>query len=395
MAANWNGQLTKNEVISDMFNAVVARMFYLDNVEGIDNTLVEMMRVDGGKFGDTRLYTAAKIPYPKNWLNDKEAAAYLEIHRPQAMDTQAIQINVFKKIHLSTDIFMSARIFETEYGLAEMNGLIVDTIRQAKKAYDYTTLYTYIGTTETSIGKQNRTVNVTAAVGDTTGQEALEIEGEVIGEDVSNLLIDCQDLTRDYNDYGNRRSYPASKLVFGWNSKAMTRVQHRSLPSLYHNQVVDRLGEYAIPARFLGKPNDKNKTTSDSSTRALAAMEIKAKGSETLLEAADVERGGEVIRIAKGATLKANDVVLLYAGDLLPSGTTIATSTAVTIPTYQEDGTILYKVFTRGSVPFMSGFMVDTSWYVNPALVDQHMLIWSHNDLQYLYNEPFITVRKA
>lgn len=393
--ANFNGQLRNNEIFNDLFNQLISLFTFADNINDITDDLVALMRTDGGKYGDTKVFYAAKIPYAKNWLNDAEAANYLTIHRPQDPDSQAIHIDVFKKLHLSTDQYMSARAWGSEGAFTNFNSVMLQTMKDAKRIYEYTTMYTYIGTTESTFGKQQVSVDVTTAVASKTGEEAARIEGGVIGESTANLLVDLKDVTRGYNDYGNRRSSSGNSLVFAWSSKALSKVEARDLPTIYHRDIIDRLGEYVIPSRFYGKPNTKSKTTSDEATRSLIAQEVKLAGTETLLETADIERGGKIITVRPGEALQANDVILLYAGDLMPKGLTIATSSAVTVPTYQEDPTILYKVFNKKSVPFMSGFMVETGWFLNSALVDQHLVVWSHNTLEYLKNYPFVTVRKA
>ena len=82
----------------------------------------------------------------------------------------------------------------------------------------------------------------------------------------------------------------------------------------------------------------------------------------------------------------------VFAGDLIPKGYNALAGT-----TYTVDPNVLFKVYHIGpnSIPYMSGFEAETSFFNPLSLTENHYLIWGHNTLEYLKNYPFITVKKA
>ena len=238
-----------------------------------------------------------------------------------------------------------------------MRGWITDT----KRIYDATTYNAYIGTTESNVGKQKIEIDVTGAVGSTTGEEAARIEGGVIAEEVAKIITDLKDITEDYNDYGILRSYNIDDLVFVWNSDAMAKVEKRDLPTIYHKDIVDKFGEKVLPARYFGTVNTTQKT---------GAANIRS-----LVE-----------QVLTGTDSKKYHV---FAGQVIPAVCTAPANTSYTV-----DPKILFKVFHKKSIPYMSAFEVGTSFYNAASLTDTNFLTWGHNTLQYLKNYPMVTVRK-
>lgn len=54
--ANWGGKLTVNEIFGSIFNMIISQQVFADNIAGTHAELVNMMRVDGTLYGDTKLY---------------------------------------------------------------------------------------------------------------------------------------------------------------------------------------------------------------------------------------------------------------------------------------------------------------------------------------------------
>ena len=82
----------------------------------------------------------------------------------------------------------------------------------------------------------------------------------------------------------------------------------------------------------------------------------------------------------------------VFAGDIIPKDYVAPAGT-----TYTVDANVLFKVYHIGpnSVPYMSGFEAETSFFNPLSLTENHYLIWGHNTLEYLKNYSFITVTKA
>ena len=158
------------------------------------------------------------------------------------------------------------------------------------------------------------------------------------------------------------RSYDVDNdLMFIFNADLLAEIQKRDLPTVFHKDFIDKLGQYALPAKYFGTINTVQKT-GDGTIRALEEMTL-TKGSETKH---------------------------VFGGELIPTGFTVEANKS-----YTPNAKILCKVVHQKSAPFMSGFEVGTSFYNPKALLETNYLTWGHNTLQYLKNYPFITVKIA
>ena len=358
--ANFTGQLKSNEIFAALYNMIISQQVFADNIAGTYSELVDMARVDGTLYGDTKLYYATDALKSAPWKNDAEASELLALHRPAAPSCQAISLDTFRQISLTVDNYLSKRAFSTEGAFSSFNSVMQGWIAETKKIYDATTFNAFIGTAKSAKASENLEIDLTTAVGDATGEEKARIEGGVIGEEIAKLLVALRDVSRDYNDYGYLRSYNTGDLVFVWNADAVAKIEKRDLPTIYHKDIVERLGEHVLPGRYFGTVN----------TEATAA----ATGVRSLIEQ-DITKSG-------------SPTVHVFAGDLIPTGYTAPANTSYTV-----DSKVLFKVMHKNSVPYMSAFEVGTSFFNPKSLTENHYLTWGHNTLEYLKNYPMITVK--
>ena len=164
----------------------------------------------------------------------------------------------------------------------------------------------------------------------------------------------------------------------------MAKIEKRDLPTIFHKEIIDKFGEYTLPARYFG--------TIGTSAIALASND----GTKRSTIEADY------------ATAANAAVTHVFPGDLIPQKTALVTAlndngTAKTISAgiaagdyYTVDSSILFKVYHRApnSVPYMSAFEVGTSFFNPKSLTENHYLTFGHNTLEYLKNYPFITVNQ-
>ena len=383
--ANFNGQLKSNEIFSALYNMVISQQVFADNIKGTKSALVDMAKIDGSMYGDTKLYYSTDALKSTAWGNDAEAVNLLKLYRPKAPECQAITLNVFRQISLTVDNYLSKRAWGTEGAFSEFNSVMLGWIRETKRVYDSTVYNTYIGTAVSPKASENITVNVTAAVEGLTGEEKARVEAGVLGEAIAKLLVNLEDISRDYNDYGHLRSYNSEDLVFVWNADAMAKIEKRDLPTIFHKEILDKFGEYTLPARYFG-------------TVGTAAIPL---ASNDGTKRSTIE--------ADYATAANAAVTHVFPGDIIPQKTALVTAyndngTAKTISAgiaigdyYTVDPAILFKVYHKGpnSVPYMSAFEVGTSFFNPKSLTENHYLTFGHNTLEYLKNYPFITVKQA
>lgn len=355
--ANFTGQLNSNEIFAALYNMIISQEVFADNIYDTKASLVDMSRVDGGLYGDTKLYYSTDVLQSQPWGNDAEAANLLQLHRPEAPECQAIELNVFRQISLTVDDYLSKRAWSTEGAFSSFNSIMLGWIRDTKRVYDSTTFNAYVGTAETTVGNQDITITLPEVADNPEAQARMQ--AGAIAAEMANLLVELEDVTRDYNDYGNLRSYSGDSLIAVWNSEKLNEIKKIDLPTIFHKDgLIDKMGEYTLPARYFGKVNTGAGTTTASNTTVRSLVE-KDFGSKHC-----------------------------FPGDLLPDSQAYGAN-----ETYTVDNTILFKIMHKRSVPFMSAFEVGTSFFNPKSLTTNHYLTWGHNTLEYLKNYPMITVR--
>mgnify|MGYP006954658877 CR=1 FL=1 len=356
MPVSFNGQLKSNEVIAALYNMIISQQVFADNISGTYSELVDRARVDGSMYGDTKLYYATDCLFSEEWGKDAEATNLLAIDRPPEPKVQSIYLDKFRQIRVTLDNYMTKRAFADEGTFASFNSVIRGWIGDTKRVFDSTTYNAYIGTVESAVGKQTQEIDVTTAVGEATGEEAARIEGAVISQKIADLMVDLKDVSRDYNDNGFLRSNSIDDLIFVWNADVVHKIEKRDLPTIYHKDIVDKLGEYVLPGRYFGSVNAAKKQGDGATVRSLIEQKI---GDNHYF-------AGELIK----------------TGDEAPAGTS-----------YTVNPKIAFKVMHKSSVPYMSAFEVGTSFFNPRSLTENNYLTWGMNTLDYLANYPLVTVK--
>lgn len=351
--ANFNGQLKSNEIFAALYNMIISQQVFADNIKGTFSQLVDRARVDGSMYGDTKLYYATDVLKSVPWGNDAEAANLLALHRPEAPECQAIHLDVFRQISLTVDNYLSKRAWSTEGAFSSFNSVMLGWIRETKRVYDSTLYNTFIGTTETAEGKQTITVDLSTIT--ETGEAKNRLEAQTIAQALADLFIELEDVNRDYNDYGNLRSYNMNDLVVVWNSKYVNKITKIDLPTIFHKEgLMEKFDQFTLPARYFGKATAGG--TADGTQRSLVEKDFNGKH--------------------------------VFPGDVITSGATFSGTEG-----YKNDDTIICKIMHKDSVPYMSAFEVGTSFFNPKSLTENHYLTFGHNTLEYLKNYPFITIK--
>lgn len=365
----FTGQLRSNEIFAALYNMIISQQVFADNIYDTKASLVDAARVDGSMYGDTKLYYSTDVLKSAPWGNDAEAANLLNLYRPDAPECQAIYIDTFRQICLTVDNYLSKRAWATEGAFSSFNSIMLGWIRDTKRVYDSTLYNSYIGTAETDVGRQSITITLQAEAEDETNVETEarnRLDAQTIAMKMSNLLVDLEDVTRDFNDYGNLRSYNSEALIAVWNSEAVNKINKLDLPMIFHDLMIDKKGEYTLPARYFGTVNTAAGTAPANNATIRSLIET-----------------DYTVGTAPNAV-----TTHVFPGELVPAGAAYTANT-----TYTHDNTILFKIMHKRSVPYMSAFEVGTSFFNPKSLTETHYLTFGHNTLEYLKNYPFITVR--
>lgn len=342
----FNGQLKSNEIFSALYNMIISQEVFADNISK-HQTLVDKARVDGGLYGDTKLYYATDALKSAPWGNDAEATNLLALHRPPAPECQEIVLDQFRQICLTVDQYLTKRAWMAEGAFSSFNGVMLGWMRETKRIYDGTLYNVFIGTTKSAKAAQNITV--------TAGADAQQI-----AETLANLIVAMGDYSRDFNDYGFLRSYTEGEIKVIWNSKYVNKIKKIDLPTIFHKEgLMDKFEEEILPARYFGNVNGAQVATSSNTGQYRSVVE-KDYGSTHV-----------------------------FPGDVIPAGVVIAKGEG-----YLVDEKVICKVLVK-LPPYMSAFEVGTSFFNPKSLTENHYLTFGYNTLEYLKNYPFITVSEA
>lgn len=367
--------LNPNEIFGSIGNMIISQQVFADNL-GKHQTLVDKARVDGGLYGDKKLYYATDVLASNAWGADDEAANLLALDRPQPPKVQDITLNIFRQIRLTVDNYLSKRAWSNEGAFSEFNSVMLGWMRETKRVYDGTLYNVFIGTTQTSVGKQMQSIDLTTGLSGLSGIEKDRKEAELIAQALADLIVEMGDYSRDFNDYEFLRSYANESIKVVWNHKFINKIRKVDLPTIFHKEgLVDKFEEDVIPARYFG--------------HVVGASDI---GSGKVI-------GTDGAYDSTKGTLRAvrefvyNDVHYFPGDALATSGTYVAVVGGLEAKdVYVEDADVICKVLVK-LPPIMSAFEVGTSFFNPRSLTENHYLTWGHNTLEKLDNYPFITVK--
>ena len=279
----FNGTLNQNEIFAALYNMIISQQVFADNIYDTKSTLADMSRVDGTLYGDTKLYYSTDVLKSFEWTNDAEAQNLLKLHRPQAPEVQAITIDQFRMIPLTVDNYLSKRAFATEGAFSAFNSQMLGWMRDTKKVYDATMFNSFVGTHTAGLDDSGKGAkqNVSIAL-PTEPDEATEVNIEAynrivaqsIATAMADLIVELEDVSRDYNDYGNLRSYSANDLVFVWNSEWVNKIKKLDLPTIFNKDgLIDKFAQHTLPARYFGNVNATAGTTGASNITVRSLIE--------------------------------------------------------------------------------------------------------------------------
>lgn len=390
--------LTANEIYDTLANMIISQEVFADNL-GEHQTLVDKARVDGGLYGDTKLYYATDVLKSAPWGNDAEAANLLALDRAEDPEVQAIKLDVFRQIRLTTDNYMTKRAFADEGAFSSFNGVMLGWLRETKRVYDGTLYNVFIGTTKAEGAAQTVSIDVTGARGNaSTELEADKLEAFAIAQGMADLFVKMGDYSREFNDYGNLRSYAKEGIKVIWNSKFVNKIRKVDLPTIFHKDgLVEKFEEEILPARYFGTVitasniNDYTDSGSGSPGKPL---------NEDLMYAPGVNHANGCLRsmIEVDIIKSGTEVIHLFPGDELPSGAEVGSYAEHAHfgmgldEVYIEQEDVICKVLVK-LPPLMSAFEVGTTFFNPRSLTENHYLTFGHNTLAYLKNYPFITVQ--
>ena len=181
----FTGQLRSNEIYAALYNMIISQQVFADNIYDTKASLVDAARVDGGLYGDQKLYYSTDVLRTYPWGADAEAANLLSLDRPDSPETKSIVLNIFRQIRLTLDDYLSKRAWSDEGSFSQFNSVMLGWIRDTKRVYDSTTYNTFLGTNETTVGQQAITITVPAEPAADAGNADAEAYNRIVAQTIA------------------------------------------------------------------------------------------------------------------------------------------------------------------------------------------------------------------
>ena len=251
-----------------------------------------------------------------------------------------------------------------------------------KRVYDKTTVDTFVGTNETALNNQTRTITLPT---DTNKEAEARLQAQTIAAFLANLEVELADINT-VNDFGFTRSWAKDDLEVVWNSTYRNAITYLDLPSLYHKDGLIDFSGKTLPSHYFGIPVTTTNVASYTGADKVFATDGKyqpTKGKAYAAEELDITVGGTAYHLFAGQELPANAVV-----------NTAAINAGLKV--YVGDENIIFKIIKKGQAcPYMSAFEQSTSFFNAKALLTNYYLTFGHNTMEHLKQYPWITVRRA
>ena len=346
--ATFLGQLNTNEIFATLYNYVLGTLVFSNNISTTQSELVDMAREEVGLFGDTKLYIATDILGSDEWGNDAEALNLLATHRPPNPETQAITIDQFRQISLTVDEYLSKRAWGTEAAYSSFMSVLLNWIGETKRTYEAKLFNSFIGTNTADGARQNITITLPT---DDDAEKQARLEAQTIARELADLYVELADAGRDFNDLGNYRSFSKDDMVVVWSAPYVNSITKMDLPTVFHKEGLIDGFKHSLPAKYFGNIKTTGATLPSSATN-LTVRTLVEKDYNTVPR--DNENYVKTLHI--------------FPGDLIPAGQSYEAYEA-----YEEDNTIICKMYHKDAVPFLSAFEAGTSFFNAKSLSDNRL----------------------
>lgn len=372
--AAFSGTLNTNEFYNGLFNAYKLITTFADALDGLDNTLANKFKVDGGAYHDKSVYTAMDILTSRVW--DPTDTNVLATEQKVKPVQQEIVVDQKRQIAMTTDQYLSKRAWMEPSAFESFNSVVQAQVGNTKKVYEQRLVDVAVGTMEAAMpsgkgSEQAQTVTIGAS-------DSEDLRVRKIGKKIADIMTNVKDTTRDFNDYGFMQAYDKDSMMIVWNAAYLNEFNYVDLPVIYHKDgIIDFVGDQ-LPGKYFGRAI----TESDMGSGKV----IGADG------AYDSTKG--TLHAAKEFTY--NDIHYFPGDKLATSGTYVAVVGGLEASdVYLEDNKIICKIMHKDSIKYLSGFETSTEFFNAKNLSNNRYLTWMYANPDYLRNYPLITLREV
>lgn len=387
--AAFSGSLNSNEFYNGLFNAYKLITTFADGLDGLDSTLANKFKMDGGAYRDKSVWTDMDIIKSRVW--DPTDTNVLTVEQKVVPVQQEIVVNLKRQIGLNTDQYLSKRAWMEPNAFESFNSVVQAQVGNTKRVYEQRLVDAAVGTMEAAMpsskgAKQAQTVLIGSS-------DSEDLRVRKIGKKIANILVDVKDSTRDFNDYGHMKSYDKESMMIVWNSAYLNEFNYVDLPVIYHKEgIIDFVGDQ-LPGRYFGtRITTTNYSTYSASTPAAGKPIDSDDG--TYVPGSNNANG--TLRALEEQDITVSAVTYhVFPGDELPAGAVVYASSEVKIPCYIEDAKIICKIMHKDSIKFLTSFETSTEFFNAKNLSTNRYLTWMYANPDYLRNYPLITLKEV
>lgn len=375
-------RLNANTVYSSLFN-LIRLVGVLGAKLQIDNSNASRYKMEGGRYEDTLYWVSCDVLTSKAF--DPTDANVLAPEQKVVPAYKTITVDTVRQIGLNLPTyFLSSQAFQTAGYFDEFTALAQSMIQKTRKLYDQRLVDTYIGTTESTVGKQTQTVTLT---GSSAQDDTL-----AIAEAVSNILFEMADTTRDYNDRQYMSAFEKGSVDILWNSKFYSKMIKVGLPVTFNKDGVLENGR-TLPARYFGTPITTSNYSTYSASTPAAGKPIDSDDG-TYVPGSNNANGTLRALAEQDITVSGTDYHV-FPGDELPAGAVVYASSEVKIPCYIENPKVICKIISKDGAKYVSAIETETE-FVNGKNHSRNMyLTFMYGGPDRLPEETWTTLKQA
>ena len=375
-------RLNANTVYSSLFN-LIRLVGVLGAKLQIDNSNASRYKMEGGRYEDTLYWVSCDVLTSKAF--DPTDANVLAPEQKVVPAYKTITVDTVRQIGLNLPTyFLSSQAFQTAGYFDEFTALAQSMIQKTRKLYDQRLVDTYIGTTESTVGKQTQTV--------TLGGSDAQADTLAIAEAVSNILFEMADTTRDYNDRQYMSAFGKDAVDILWNSKFYSKMIKVGLPVTFNKDGVLENGR-TLPARYFGTPITASNYSTYSAATPAAGKPIDSDDG-TYVPGSNNANGTLRALAEQDITVSGTDYHV-FPGDELPAGAVVYSSGAVQIPCYIENPKVICKIISKDGAKYVSAIETETE-FVNGKNHSRNMyLTFMYGGPDRLPEETWTTLKQA
>lgn len=229
--------LNANEIYSALYNMIISQQVF-DRIS-TGSSLVDKARVDGGLYGDTKLFYGVDVLASHAWGNDAEADNLLELARAKAPETQAVVLDTFRQIRISLDSYLSKRGWMDEGSFGQFNSIMEGMVGKTKDIYDETLYNAFLGTKVI----EDQVVEV-----ELSGSN----DAQIIAQRLADLEVELTNPSRKFNEYGHMTKFSPDEIMVVWNSAYVNKIKKLDLPTIFHKDSVFADFKNVLPASYFG-----------------------------------------------------------------------------------------------------------------------------------------------